>query len=156
VVGGGDTALEDANYLANICEKVYIIHRRESFRAAKSLQEKVFEHENVEVIWNSVVEEIKGNDRVERISVKNTVMDMSGDIDSNAVFIAIGTRPQSELLKGKVELTDDGYVNAGEDGRTGVRGIYAAGDVRKKPLRQIITAVSDGANAINSVLADYL
>ncbi len=156
VVGGGDTALEDANYLANICEKVYIIHRRESFRAAKSLQEKVFEHENVEVIWNSIVEEIKGNDRVERISVKNTVMDMSGDIDLNAVFIAIGTRPQSELLKGKVELTGDGYVNAGEDGRTGVRGIYAAGDVRKKPLRQIITAVSDGANAINSVLADYL
>lgn len=156
VVGGGDTALEDANYLANICEKVYLIHRRDNFRAAKSLQNRIFEHENVEVLWNSVVEEVKGVDKVERILVKNTVVDMAGDVNVDAIFIAIGTKPESALLDGKVDMTHDGHVDANEDCRTSVKGVYVAGDVRKKPLRQIITAASDGANAINSLLVDMI
>lgn len=152
VVGGGDTALEDAIYLARICTKVYVIHRRNEFRGAKSLENRLMQLDNIEVLWDTVVEEIHGMDKVESLSVKNVAMDMRGRLDVEGVFIAIGTTPISELLKGKVDMDDRGYVIAGENCLTNQKGIFVAGDIRKKNVRQIITAASDGANALNSVI----
>lgn len=156
VIGGGDTALEDALYLARICRKVYVIHRRDKFRAAKSLEERLFQCENVEVIWDTVVEQINGQEQVEGLSLKNVKTDTLGDLSVDGVFIAIGTRPVSELLQGKVVMDERGYVFAGENCATNVSGVFVAGDVRKKDFRQIITAAADGANAINSVILSLL
>ncbi len=153
VVGGGDTALEDAIYLARICEKVYVIHRRDAFRGAKSLQNRLFELENVEVLWDSVVEEINGLDNVDSVIVRNSKMDMQGRIDVSGVFIAVGTTPDSELFKGICEMDERGYIIADENCITTCEGLFVAGDIRKKTLRQIVTAASDGANAINSVVS---
>lgn len=153
VVGGGDTAIEDAIYLARICEKVYVIHRRDNFRAAGSLVNRLLDMDNVEVLWNTVVEEICGIDKVESVLVKNTQLDMPGELNVDGVFVAIGSSPQSELLKGIADMDEKGYVLAGENCMTNVSGILVAGDVRKKELRQIITAAADGANAINSVVS---
>lgn len=156
VIGGGDTALEDALYLARICQKVYVIHRRDKFRGAKSLEERLFQCENVEVIWDTVVEQINGQEQVESLSLKNVKTDMPGDLAVDGVFIAIGTRPVSELLQDKVEMDDRGYIFAGENCATNVSGVFVAGDVRKKDFRQIITAAADGANAINSVILSLI
>lgn len=156
VVGGGDTALEDAAYLARICKKVYVIHRRNQFRGAKSLENKLLEHDNVEILWDTVVESINGGEKVESLTVRNVKMDMQGSLAVDGIFIAIGTRPESGLLKGKVAMDEQGYILAGENCATNVPGIYAAGDVRKKPLRQIITAASDGANAVNSAISGFI
>lgn len=153
VVGGGDTALEDAIYLARICEKVYVIHRRDAFRGARSLQNRLFELENVEVLWDSVVEEIIGLDNVDSVIVRNTKMDMQGRLDVSGVFIAVGTTPDSELFKGLCEMDERGYILADENCITTCEGLFVAGDIRKKTLRQIVTAASDGANAINSVVS---
>lgn len=152
VIGGGDTALEDAVYLARICEKVYVIHRRDSFRGAKSLEEKLSACENVDVIWDTVVEEIEGTDVVQNLLVKNTRLNMPGKLKVDGVFVAVGTKPVSELLSGKVRMDDKGYIITDENCATNVSGIFAAGDVRKKDFRQIITAASDGANAVNSLI----
>lgn len=153
VVGGGDTALEDALYLSKICSKVYVIHRRDKFRGAKSLENRLLQCGNVEILWNTVVEKINGLDKVENINVRNVQIDMPGELHVAGVFVAIGTTPNSQLLKDIVEMDDRGYVLAGENCATNHKGIYAVGDVRKKPLRQIITAASDGANAINSLVS---
>ncbi len=152
VIGGGDTALEDAIYLARICEKVYVIHRRDSFRGAKSLEDKLLSCENVDVIWDTIVEEIEGTDVVQNLRVKNIRLNMPGNLRIDGVFVAIGTKPVSELLAGKVMMDEKGYIVAGENCVTNVPGIFAAGDVRKKDFRQIITAASDGANAVNSLI----
>ena len=153
VVGGGDTALEDAIYLSRICQKVYVIHRRDAFRGAKSLEDKLFSCENIEVIWDSVVEEIHGENTVEGITVRNVKMDMAGELKVDGVFVAIGTKPLTELVKNLVEMDEYGYIIAGENCMTNVSGIFAAGDIRKKEFRQIITAAADGANAINSLIS---
>lgn len=153
VVGGGDTALEDAIYLARICEKVYVIHRRNEFRGAKSLEMRLMSLQNVEVLWDTVVEEIHGTDSVECLSVKNKAIDMTGQLNVSGVFIAIGTTPVTGLLEGKVDMDDRGYIIAEENCITNRNGIFVAGDIRKKGLRQIITAASDGANALNSVIS---
>ncbi|MBS6642069.1 MAG: thioredoxin-disulfide reductase [Clostridiaceae bacterium] len=150
VVGGGDVALEDAVFLARLCEKVYLIHRRDEFRGAKSLQEKVKSLPNIEVIWDTVVEKINGTDKVESISLLNKKTNEQSELEVQGVFIAVGITPVTDVFSGLVEM-DHGYIKASEDGRTSVDGIFAAGDVRTKPLRQIVTAVSDGANAITSV-----
>jgi thioredoxin reductase (NADPH) len=147
VVGGGDVAVEDAIYLGRFCEKVYLIHRRDSLRAAKSLQDKLFALENVEVIWNHVVEEIKGETSVQELSLMNTQDNSKNTLSVNGVFVAVGIKPDTELVKGQIDCNDAGYVIAGEDCKTSLEGVYVAGDARQKPLRQIITAVSDGANA---------
>ena len=152
VIGGGDTALEDAVYLARICEKVYVIHRRDTFRGAKSLEEKLYACENVDVLWDTVVEQISGTDVVQSLSLQNTRLNMPGNLRVDGVFIAVGTRPVSELLDGKVMLDERGYVVADENCATNVPGVFAAGDVRSKNFRQIITAASDGANAVNSLI----
>lgn len=154
VIGGGDVAVEDAVFLARTSKKVYLIHRRDELRAARILQKKVQELPNVEILWNTVVDEIVGTDRVEKIRIRNT---MSGDMEEmemDGVFIAVGIHPNTELFKGLVECDEKGYIAAGEDGVTTAPGIFAAGDVRTKPLRQIVTAVADGANAVAGV-QDY-
>lgn len=149
VVGGGDVALEDALYLANICSEVYLIHRRGELRGAKYLQDKVFKNEKIKLILNAQVEEILGDKKVEGVRLNN-----GETLNVDGVFIAVGTEANSKLLDGIVE-TDRGFIVADESGKTSAEGIFAAGDVRTKRLRQICTAVSDGANAVYSV-EEYL
>lgn len=151
VVGGGDVALEDAVFLSRICKKVYIIHRRDKFRGAKILQEKVESIKNIEILYNTITEKINGKNEVEGLLIKNINTEETFDISVNGVFIAIGTVPDTGFLKGLIELDNNGYVIAGEDGVTSKNGIFAAGDIRLKALRQIITAASDGANCVYSV-----
>lgn len=150
VVGGGDVAVEDAVYLSRFCRKVYLIHRRDSLRAAKSLQEKLFSCENAELVWNSTLQEIRGTDLVEGIRIRQRGEDTEREIAVEGVFIAVGMRPNTEIYRGTVACDDGGYLVAGEDCATSVPGIFAAGDIRTKVLRQIVTAVSDGACAVAS------
>lgn len=150
VVGGGDVALEDAIFLARLCKKVYLIHRRDELRGAKSLQKKLFSLDNVEMVWDSVVDEIKGSDHVESVSVSNVKTKEKKDLQVDGVFIAVGISPNTQGFEGLARM-ENGYFVAGEDCATSVPGIFAAGDVRTKQLRQIVTAVSDGANAVASV-----
>lgn len=150
VVGGGDVALEDALFLSRISRKVYLIHRRDEFRGAKSLQEKVFQTENIEIIWNTVVEEIKGNGIVEELLLRQTQAGEESRLPIQGVFVAVGIQPNSELFRGLVDMDESGYIRAGEDCVTDTPGVFAAGDVRTKMLRQVITAASDGANAVTS------
>lgn len=151
VVGGGDVALEDALFLARGCEKVYLIHRRGEFRGAKILQEQVEQAENIEILWNGEVKEIHGENKVESITVHNNIEGTDTDLAVQGVFIAVGIQPNSDVVKPVVELDEQGYVKAQEDGVTSQPGIFAAGDIRTKQLRQVITAAADGANAVTSV-----
>lgn len=151
VVGGGDVAIEDAIFLARICKQVYVVHRRDQFRAAKSITSKLLELENVTILWDSVVEAIEGDDKVERMIVKNLKTEEATTYEVAGVFIAVGYLPNSEAYKKVVAVDEAGYIMAGENCETNIPGIYAAGDVRTKDLRQIITAASDGANAITAV-----
>ena len=147
VVGGGDVALEDAAYLARTCEKVYLIHRRDQLRGAFVLQQDLEALPNVEVLYSHVVEEILGETAVEGIRVKNLKTEETLTLPLAGLFVAVGIRPGTELVRGLADCDEGGYVLAGEDCATSVPGLFAAGDVRKKPLRQIVTAVADGANA---------
>ena len=150
VVGGGDVAVEDAIFLARGCEKVYLIHRRDSLRAAAILQERLLALPNVEVVWNHVVKEIQGMDQVEALLLENAQTGAEQKLAVDGCFIAVGILPNSELVQGKLELDGAGYIVAGENGVTSVPGVFAAGDIRTKQLRQIITAASDGANCVTS------
>lgn len=162
VLGGGDTALDDALYLADICEKVYLVHRRDSFRGAQSTVELLKQKENVELVLNENVTEIYGEKKPTGIKLKS-----GRELALDGVFVAYGSVPQSKLLKNLVQLDERGYVVAGEDGITYAAtkkadtdrkiqpGLYVAGDVRTKTLRQVVTAVSDGANAATTA-AEYL
>lgn len=151
VVGGGDVAVEDAIFLARLCKKVYVIHRRDEFRAAKTYTTKLLSMENVEVLWDSVVEEIQGSEVVDKIKVKNMKKEEEAEIAVDGVFIAVGYNPSSEVYKDVLELAPGGYIKADESCLTNIPGVFAAGDIRTKELRQIITAASDGANAITGV-----
>lgn len=151
VVGGGDVAVEDAVFLAGICQKVYLVHRRNQLRAAESLQKKLLSLENVEIIWDSEVEEIFGREMVEGIKIHNKKNREENTLDVEGVFIAVGIVPDTALLADLVEMDEKGYIIADETCATSRKGIFAAGDIRKKPMRQIITAVADGANAVHSV-----
>ena len=150
VVGGGDVALEDALFLARGCEKVYLIHRRDQFRGAAILQQRVLETENIEPVYDTVVEEICGEDAVESLQLYNKKEDKRSSLAVQGVFIAVGIVPNTGQIKGLPDLDEGGYIIAGEDGVTSIPGIFAAGDIRTKALRQVITATSDGANAIAS------
>lgn len=156
VVGGGDVAVEDAVFLARSCEKVYLIHRRDELRAAKRLQEQLFALPNVELIWNTEVEEIQGDEVVSGLLLHNKKEQKQSAIDVAGVFIAVGITPDSDICRGVVEMDGNGYLIAGEDCATSVPGIFAAGDVRTKKLRQIITAVADGANAVAAAQEYFL
>lgn len=156
VVGGGDVAVEDAIFLSRICSKVYLIHRRDELRAAKILQDHLMELDNVEIIWNSVVSKICGQDDVEEVIVENVKTNVTTELQTDGVFIAVGIVPNSSLFEGLVSLDEGGYIQSGEDCRTSLPGVYATGDVRSKSFRQVITAASDGANAIASIQSDLL
>ena len=150
VVGGGDVALEDAIYLARTSAKVYLIHRRDELRGTKVLQDELMAKENVEILYSHVVKEICGEGNVEKLILEDVKSGEKKELPVNGVFIAVGIHPDSELVKGLVEMDPAGYVVADETCTTSVSGIFAAGDVRKKPIRQIVTAVADGANAATS------
>lgn len=147
VVGGGDVALEDAIYLARTSEKVYLIHRRDELRGAMVLQQELKGLPNVEILYSHVVEEILGEDTVEAVTLKDYRTEETFRLPVDGVFVAVGIRPQTELVRGLAACDEGGYVLAGEDCATDVPGLFVAGDVRRKPLRQIVTAVADGANA---------
>ena len=151
VVGGGDVAIEDAIFLARGCEKVYLVHRRDELRGAKILQDSLMSLPNVEIIWDSVVEEIKGEEQVEQVQLLNRKTGEKKEIRVDGVFVAVGIHPNTESFAKLVETDANGYIVAGENCETSMSGIFVAGDTRTKELRQIITAVADGANAINSV-----
>lgn len=151
VIGGGDVAVEDAIFLARLCKQVYLVHRRDTLRAAKSLQKQLEAMENVTYEWNSEVSSIEGDSGVKGVKVKNTITQGEKTLEVDGVFIAVGIHPDTELLNGIVHMDDAGYVIAQEDGESSCPGIYVAGDCRKKKLRQVITAAADGANAIASV-----
>ena len=151
VVGGGDVAVEDAIFLARLCKKVYVIHRRDQFRASKGISSKLLSLDNVTILWDSIVEKINGEDRVESIDIKNVKTEQRDTIAAAGIFIAVGYLPNSNIYKKVVATDEAGYIMAGENCETNIPGIFAAGDVRTKDLRQIITAASDGANAITAV-----
>lgn len=152
VVGGGNTAFEDAVYLSRICSKVYIIHRRDTFKADRILQEEAKNINNIEFIYNSEVDEILGGFEVEGIKIKNNKSNEIKEIPVKGVFIAVGTNPNSELVDGLIEKNDYGYIITDENMRTSVDGVYAIGDVRNTNVRQIITACADGAIAVNDIV----
>ncbi len=151
VVGGGNVAAEDAVFLSGLCEKVYLIHRRDELRADKAIQEKVFGCENIEMVWDSIPLEILGQNEVTGIKIRNVKTGEERELDTDGVFIAVGIVPNTALVKGQLELDENGYICAGEEGITSAPGVFAAGDIRTKALRQVVTAVSDGANAVASV-----
>ena len=149
VNGGGNVALEDAQYLADLCEKVYVIHRRDAFRAEQAEINRILEKKNIECVYDSTVTKLNGNDHLESIEVR----DKEGNtrqLDVAALFVAIGQIPLNEAFKNTVDLGESGYIKADELGYTNHPGIFAAGDCRVKSLRQLATAASDGANAATS------
>lgn len=151
-IGGGDTAVEEAIYLTKFASKVTVVHRRDELRAAKSIQEKAFANDKIEFIWDSGVKEIKGDGLVEQLVLTNkktgedTVIDAPEDFGTFGIFVFIGYIPNTELFEGKIEL-DGGYIVTDPDMKTNVEGVFAAGDVRVKSLRQVVTATADGAIA---------
>lgn len=155
VVGGGDVALEDAIFLSRFASKVYIIHRRDEFRGAYALQQQVMTNEKIEVIYDTVVTAVTGKFAVESVKLHNRKTDEDSDLPVNGVFMAVGIQPNLEGLEGLPERDEAGYIKAGEDCVTSIPGIFAAGDVRTKALRQVITACADGANAVTSISAYF-
>ena len=151
VVGGGDVAVGDALFLARGCEKVYLIHRRDELRAAKSLQKKLMALPNVEIIWDTVVHEICGEDQVEALFIENKKTGAKKHLPVDGVFVAVGMKPNTNMVPVEIKKDEAGYIVADENCVTNVTGIFAAGDVRTKMLRQSITAAADGANAVESV-----
>jgi thioredoxin reductase (NADPH) len=147
VVGGGDTAIEDALYLSRLCRKIYVIHRRDQLRAQKILQRKASEESKIEFVWSTIVKEIKGEGVVKTLLLENLNDARQQELAVSGVFIAVGQKPNTDLVRGVIELDDMGYIITDQDCATSVSGIFAAGDVRKKGLRQISTAVGDGALA---------
>lgn len=150
VVGGGNVAVEDAILLSRTCKKVYLVHRRDELRAEKILQESLFACKNVELIWDSIPLSIEGTDKVEALKIRNKKTQEESFIETDGVFIAVGIVPGTEKFKDLVKLDEAGYIVTGEDGITSEPGIFAAGDIRTKNLRQVVTAVADGANAVAS------
>lgn len=147
VVGGGDTAIEEAIFLTKFGRKVSVIHRRDRLRATKILQERAFANDKIEIVWNSVVSEISGKDKVESVSLKNLKTGKESDLSCRGVFMLVGYAPNTGFLKGLVEMDKTGYVMADDFMKTSKKGIFVCGDARKKPLRQIVTACGDGATA---------
>lgn len=151
VVGGGDVAIEDAIFLARFCEKVYVIHRRDELRAAKILQDSLFELPNVEILWDTIVTNINGEEQVTSLSLENKKTNEKTELEVQGIFVAVGIHPNTEKVQATVSVDKGGYIIADETCATNIEGIYACGDVRTKQLRQIVTAVADGANGVTSV-----
>ena len=149
VVGGGNTAVQDAIYLSEICSKVYLIHRRDTLRATKIYHEPLMKAENVEFKWNSTVEELIFDKKIEGVKIKNVLSGEAEEISLDGLFISIGRKPETKLFEGQTELDKNGYIMADESTRTNIDGVFAAGDVRTKVLRQVVTAAADGAVAVH-------
>ena len=147
VVGGGDTAIEEALFLTRFARKVKVVHRRDKLRATQILQERAFQNENIEFIWDSVVKEIKGAELVEEVILENAKTGALSTIPIDGIFVAVGYVPDTESLKGLITLDNNGYIITNENMETNIPGVFAAGDIRNKPLRQVVTAASDGAVA---------
>lgn len=147
VIGGGDSAITEAIYLTKFAEHVTVIHRRDALRAAKSLQEKAFANPKINFIWNSTIEEALGDEILEGLVIKNKLTGETSQLKVDGCFVFVGYDPITELFKGKIELDESGYIITDEDMRTNIPGVFAAGDVRRKSLRQVITAAADGAIA---------
>lgn len=147
VIGGGNSAASDALYLSGLAKKVYLIHRRDSLRAEKIYHKPLSESKSVEFIWNSAVEEIFSENRVKGVKIRNLRNSQVSELECDGVFVSIGRKPSTELFEGQLEIDAYGYIVANESCRTNLEGVFAAGDVRVKPFRQIVTAVSDGATA---------
>ena len=148
VTGGGDTALGDALLLSRFCKKVYLVHRRDSFRAGRALQNRVFATENIEALTNATVSEINGDTKVTSVTLLQNGEEKQ--LDCNGVFVAVGSVPDTKPLANLVKTDKYGYIIADESGKTSADGIFAGGDIRTKALRQVVTAVSDGANCVIS------
>lgn len=151
VIGGGNTALEDALYLAKVCEKVYLVHRRSEFRGTKGLVDRVLANDRIEILYSAVPVEIMGNGVVEKIVLSDKNTGETFEKEADGVFVAIGLEPDNERFSSVLEL-ENGYIKAGEDCKTSADGIFAAGDTRTKALRQIVTATSDGAIAATAAM----
>lgn len=153
VVGGGDSALEEALYLTRFARKVTLIHRRDEFRGAKSIQEMVKKHPKINILYSSTLEEIKGDGPVDSVMIKNLktneVYEYRPEPDDGmmGIFIFVGSKPNTDIFKGQILLNENGYIVADESMKTNVKGVFVAGDVRVKDLRQVATAVADGAIA---------
>ena len=149
VNGGGNSAVEDAIYLAKICQKVYLIHRRDKLRATPVYWDGL-QKSGVEIVWNSTVKSILGDSKVTGVELTNVQTGAASQLPLDGLFVAIGRKPESSLFAGQLAMDKNGYIIAGEDGKTSLPGVFVAGDVRTKAFRQIITAASDGANAVHS------
>lgn len=147
VIGGGDSAITEALFLTRFAKTIKIIHRRDGFRAAKSLLKRAQDHEKIEFITNSVVEEAQGDGLLEKLIIKNVLTGEKSELNVSGCFVFVGLEPINDIIKDKVEIDDGGYVLAGEDTKTNIDGVFVAGDLRQKTVRQIITAASDGAMA---------
>jgi thioredoxin reductase (NADPH) len=155
VVGGGNSAAADALLLSRIAKKVILVHRRDTLRATKVYHEPLKNAENLEFRWNSVVTELIHGQKVSGIRLVDMVTGEESQVDCDGVFISIGRKPATALVEGQLELDSKGYVQAGENTATSIPGVYAVGDVRTKALRQIVTAVADGAMAVH-MAEEYL
>ena len=158
VIGGGNSAAADALLLSKICDKVILVHRRDSLRATKVYHEPLMKAENVEFMWNSVLEEFVYDEKIQGGVIKNIQNGESKEVSCDGIFISIGRVPETSLFKGKINLDETGYIIADETTKTNIDGVYAVGDVRTKPVRQIVTAVADGATAshyIEQYIAQY-
>ena len=147
IVGGGNTAAADAILLSRICEKVFVVHRRDTLRATKIYHEPLMKAENIAFCWNSTVSELLHGDKLTGVKVRNIQTGEETEISCDGLFVCIGREPASELVKGQLELDGAGYIVADESTRTSLPGVYAVGDVRTKAFRQVVTAVGDGATA---------
>ena len=155
VVGGGNTALEDALYLSDICKTVYIIHRRDKLKGEKAISNEIFKRENIKFLTDTVVDDIIGDKVLNLVKIRNLKTGEIRDLSVNGLFVAIGQIPQNEIFSPPVTLDSSGYIFATEDCKTNVSGVFVAGDCRVKKLRQLITASADGATAVNSAI-EYL
>jgi thioredoxin reductase (NADPH) len=153
VVGGGDTAIADAIYLARFAQKIYVIHRRDSLRASSALQKTAFENERIAFVWDSVVEGLIGDQALSALKLKNIKTGELSELEVSGVFVAVGTMPKTELVSGQVELSGDKYILTDARMKTNIEGVFAAGDVRVSPLKQVVTAVADGAVAASEAIA---
>jgi len=157
-VGGGDTAMEEANFLANITNSVTVVHRRDMLRASKIMQERATANPKIRFIWDSAVKEITGDDKVTGVQLHNLKSGKDSHVKAEGVFVAIGYEPNTGFLKGKIELDSQGYVVTRKETETSVPGVFAAGDVRDHKYRQAITAAADGCKAAidaDRFLAEY-
>ena len=149
VVGGGNSAASDALYLSNIAKKVYLVHRRNTLRATKIYHEPLMKCEKIEFLWDSAIASVIAENRVSGVEIKNLKTQKTENIDCDGLFVSIGRQPATEFLKGVIDLDEYGYIIADESTKTNISGVFAVGDVRQKALRQVVTAVSDGAVAVH-------